>query len=81
VGVSRAWIRKHDFLVADRYAVIFPIELLCGQDQRPLLLDAFIQLPAYFFSTTRSAKRSARAAMVKLGLVPTGPGITDPSAI
>jgi hypothetical protein len=49
VGVSRAWIRKHDFLVADRYAVILLIELLCGQDQRPLLLDAFVHLPASFF--------------------------------
>jgi hypothetical protein len=31
-------------------------------------------------SMTRSANRSASAAIVRLGLGPTGPGITEPSA-
>ena len=33
-----------------------------------------------FVSSNRSAKRSATAAMVRLGLAPTGPGMTEPSA-
>ena len=34
-----------------------------------------------FVSSNLSAKRSATAAMVRLGLAPTGPGMTEPSAM
>src|SRR5919202_4940842 len=52
-----------------------------GQDQRALLPMVLAHLLAPLYWTIRSAKRSARAAIVRLGFGPTGPGITDPSAI
>src|SRR5207249_10535607 len=53
----------------------------CPLAQRGLGTDRPVHAIGLAAAMMPSAKRSARAAMVRLGLAPTGPGITDPSAM